>query len=105
MALSDQLAEAVKVPIAVGQYVIVRTSAGDRIVEGYVENVDAKRGLVRVRDTDQGSDATYFVDTARYTLWVEPPLDWEPGQEPQNLFVRPSAPGPYGRQWATSVGT
>lgn len=103
--LSDQLAEAMKVPIAVGQYVVVRSAGGDRMVEGYVEDVDAERGIVRVRDTDQGSDATYFVDTSRYVLWVEPPKDWAPGQVPQNLFVRPSAPGPYGRQWATSVGT
>jgi hypothetical protein len=74
------------------------------VTSGYIEDMDPKRGLVRVRSTEDGTDVNVDVDTSFYKLWVTPPTFGSPqGSDPQNLFVRSSKPGPYGRQWAHST--
>lgn len=104
MRISEQLEDAIKVSIHVGQLVVVRTPGGEVVTSGYVEDVDPKRGLVRVRSNEDGTDVNFDVDTSLYKLWVTPPEFGAPqGSDPPNLFVRSNKPGPYGRQWAHST--
>ncbi len=79
--LSEQLANAMadagfaeKTVIYPGQLVVVRTIEGDYIGEGFVEDVDDERQMVRVRDTASGTDIQLDVDTTRYVLWIKPGL-------------------------------
>jgi len=72
MSISEELQGAVKIAICVGQHVIVRTAAGEYVTEGHVEDVDVDRGLVRIRQSDGGTDVQVDVDTSRYTLWLKP---------------------------------
>ncbi len=70
MSLSEQLQKAIKIYIFPGQFVTVRTQSGDDVAEGHVEEVDAERGLVRVRNDETGTEVWLDVDTTRYDLWV-----------------------------------
>lgn len=105
MRLSEQIANAMRVAIFVGQYVKVRTERGEEVAEGYVDDVDADRNLVRVRNTEDGSDVNLDVDASRYQIWVIPPT-WvnKLADKPQNLFVRPGAASVYGAAGRMPIG-
>lgn len=105
MRLSEQLANAMvdaghaeEVVIFPGQLVVVRSVDGDYIGQGFVEDVDEERGLVRVRDNVAGTDVQYDVDTSRYTLWVKPPMafmtDPTAPKWSIDMFVKASNPVP-----------
>lgn len=105
MRLSEQLANAMRITIFVGQYVTVKTESGDEVAQGYVDAVDPERNLVRVRDTDDGSDRNFDVDASRYQLWVKAPEGVQQlADKPQNLFVRPAAASVWGAAGRTHVG-
>jgi hypothetical protein len=113
MKLSEELSDALTVPeldtaekitIFIGTFVTVRTPDGEWIAEGTVEDIDPDRQLVRVRNTDSGTDFQVDVDVRLYNLWTDPlPFDVDPAINPQNLFVRASQPGVWGKQHATRV--
>ncbi len=77
--LSEQLADAMtdagyaeRVTVFPGQFVVIRTVDGEYIGEGFVEDVDDERQLVRVRDTASGTDVQLDIDATRYVLWMKP---------------------------------
>lgn len=95
---AQKLKDAMRIPIAVGQSVEVRSAEGDIIATGWVTEVDPKMDLVRVKNDESGVDLQVDVDSTRYQLWVKPPkgaaVRW--GSQ-QTLYVRPSNPGIYSR--------
>ena len=98
MRLAERLQKAMRVPIAVGQMVVVRDADGKQVASGWVTDVDPKMDLVRVKDDTSGADLQIDVDATRYQLWVKPPpgASVRLGQQ-QTLYVRPSNPGIYSR--------
>lgn len=105
MKLSEEIADAMRIVIFVGQYVTVRTEGGEAVAEGYVDVVDPERNLVRIRNTDDGTDVNIDVDATLYQLWVKPPQGVQQlADKPQNLFVRPGAASVWGAAGRTHVG-
>jgi|LNFM01.1.fsa_nt_gb hypothetical protein len=91
MALSDQLKDATKTMIRIGQYVVVRTKSGEPVAEGYVEAVDADREIVVVKDMFSGSEVTFNVDTSRYDLWLRPEVPHETRQPAHVITAKQSS--------------
>lgn len=91
MALSDQLKDATKTTIRVGQYVIVKTKDREPVAEGYVDAVDAERGIVIVKDLFSGSDVTFNVDTSKYDLWLRPEVPHETRQPEHVITAKQSS--------------
>ena len=98
MQLAEKLQKAMRVPIAVGQIVVVRNAEGEKVASGWVIDVDPATDVVRIKDDESGSDLQIDVDATRYQLWVRPPkgASVRYGQQ-QTLYVRPSNPGIYSR--------
>ena len=94
MSIADDLKDAIRVPIAIGQLVVVRSQDGSRVASGWVRDVDPATGVVRVRDDASGTDVQIDVDGERYKLWVQVPTRMlnRLGKQ-QALYIHPSRPG------------
>jgi hypothetical protein len=85
------------VPLQLGANVIIRTKDGQKVAEGFIEDVMFETRVVRVRDQGSGGDVQIDVDPDRYTIEVLTTdvlgIGPTPGQE--TLYMRPSRPGPH----------
>lgn len=97
MRLSEQLADAMvdaghaeRVQVFSGQYVVVRTPEGVRVAEGFVDDIDAGRGLVRLRDVSSGTDRSFDVNTEKYVLWIKSndPMGRDSAEKSVDEFAR-----------------
>lgn len=70
MSMAAQLREATRVPLAVGQRVIVRRGR-DVVVDGWIREVNLETHSIRVSNNVSGTDQQVDVDPKRYTIYVQ----------------------------------
>jgi hypothetical protein len=89
--------EGERVPLYLGQAVVVRTKAGERVIEGHIEEMLPETGVVRVRDRSAGTDVQVDLDPEVYDLWIKEvePEGRAPSPAEATIYVRSSRPGAY----------
>jgi len=108
MSLAEQLARAVwepqeplpknaeKVRLGIGQFVEVRTRAGELVITGTIQQLNPRTHTIRVADLGSGSDVQVDVDPRMYDVWVRdvqiPGGAPTPSRQPE-LNLRGANPG------------